>query len=354
MPPMSKSIRTWMAILLLPNIPLHAERKTSPSYSIEADMLGFSGSIDAASESGLELMSTFGGYGSDVEPSSSSGYLLQFGLWGGGNALRSAALETVLSFDGVPSTATLKIPAGAFANNYLLSTSAGTPDEINSLNMGVYQRAISTLGRMGQNEHTFPVGNRLWSIHAVDTDGNPLGQLKKAATLTLPYPDVDGDGVVDGTTPPVHASTLSLWWLDETNNLWVRLSNPTVNTTARTVSAPIWHFSVFTLMGAPVINAGEPYAYPVPFRPKGPNAGAGAGKTGTEAGGIKFTNVPSNGTIRIFTLNGGLVRELAIGNANPLNWDVKGDSGEEVGTGTYIYVIEGLNVKKTGKLTVIR
>ncbi|MFH1859824.1 MAG: T9SS type A sorting domain-containing protein [bacterium] len=58
----------------------------------------------------------------------------------------------------------------------------------------------------------------------------------------------------------------------------------------------------------------------------------------------------SNSVIRIYTLAGELVATI-----NKDTWDAKNDDGKAVASGVYFYVVEdGGNVRKTGKLAVIR
>ena len=88
----------------------------------------------------------------------------------------------------------------------------------------------------------------------------------------------------------------------------------------------------------------EPHAYPVPFTP-GKNAAHTA---------ISFTNLPASGTIKIYTIDGRQVVDLAIPNNGILDWPATNSKGEKVATGVYIYRIEGDGQETEGKLVVIR
>ncbi|MFH1823856.1 MAG: M6 family metalloprotease domain-containing protein [Candidatus Firestonebacteria bacterium] len=75
---------------------------------------------------------------------------------------------------------------------------------------------------------------------------------------------------------------------------------------------------------------------------------------------IKFTNVPVNSTLKIYTASGELVKEIVygaegnIGNGE-IAFDGKNDSGEEIVRGIYFYVItDNKDGKKTGKFGVIK
>ncbi|MFC1566933.1 T9SS type A sorting domain-containing protein [bacterium] len=88
----------------------------------------------------------------------------------------------------------------------------------------------------------------------------------------------------------------------------------------------------------------EAYAYPVPFKPS---------ENHTH---ITFTNLTAKVDIYIYTISGELVRKLYknCDAADEVRWDVKNDSGEEVFSGLYIYVIKNGKQVQEGKLVVIR
>jgi hypothetical protein len=135
----------------------------------------------------------------------------------------------------------------------------------------------------------------------------------------------------------------------------VRLPTSSVDTAARTVSAPLAHFSSYALIAAEDLSAADAYAFPVPFRPHGPNSGSGAGRTGREETGITFTELPAQGTIEVFNVRGERVWRSDIPNASgQLRWDVRNQSGQPVASGVYLYVIQSPKDKKTGKLAIVR
>jgi len=148
---------------------------------------------------------------------------------------------------------------------------------------------------------------------------------------------------------------LSVWWLDEAHSLWVKLPGGAVDPLRQNVSVPIRHFSVYAVMGAPTFQVGDVYAFPVPWRPQGSRAGLGPGQTGTLSDGITFTNMPEQAVVRVYTMSGNLVREILHSDGMPqLKWDVKNSSGEDVVSGTYIYVVESHQSRKKGQLVIIR
>jgi hypothetical protein len=93
---------------------------------------------------------------------------------------------------------------------------------------------------------------------------------------------------------------------------------------------------------------GRPHAAPNPFRP---------GSNGAyDASGITFSEIPAGSTIRIYTLVGELVAELTDVDGNGMeSWNVKNNSGKDLASGVYVYVIvpaSGPAVR--GKVVIVR
>ncbi|MBI2119002.1 MAG: Ig-like domain-containing protein [Elusimicrobia bacterium] len=181
---------------------------------------------------------------------------------------------------------------------------------------------------------------------ALKKDGKQLtSNFNKPVTIKMPYADADNDGFIDETSPKVRAKTLEAYYLDETNNVWQKVPSSTIDTSAKRVTFKVNHFSAYALLGAPDNDVSGVYAYPVPFKP------------GNGHKNITFTNLPSDGKIRIFTAAGELVRDIsfsATSGESTLNWNVKNSDGEDCASDVYLYVVESGSKKKTGKLVVIR
>ncbi len=170
------------------------------------------------------------------------------------------------------------------------------------------------------------------------------GVFNTDVTLVMPYPDANDDGIVDDTNPPVRANALVLSWLDEETGIWVRVPGSVVDVKAKTITTPIRHFSVYGIIGTPSMDLSNAYAFPVPFKPS-----LGHRQIG-------FKNLSDVGVIRVYTINGELVRELPISASNQgiLYWDVTNSSGEPVASDVYLYLIQNDQQKKTGKLMIVR
>lgn len=186
------------------------------------------------------------------------------------------------------------------------------------------------------------------SVSPYDASGNPL-QPNSACVVTLPYADANGDGLLEGSGAWVKPANLAVWLMDEERSLWVKQTGASLNTSSRTVSLPVSHFSNYALLAVPDADLSPVFAYPVPFRP---NAGNPA-RYGTWAQGIRFTNLPGYGKVRIYTLGGQLVRELAVSGVTE-TWDVKNSGGALVASGVYLWEASAGDGRKTGKLVIIK
>jgi hypothetical protein len=73
---------------------------------------------------------------------------------------------------------------------------------------------------------------------------------------------------------------------------------------------------------------------------------------------LRFVNLPNQAVVRIFTLNGTLVRVLThddIQGGGELSWDLRNRNNQFVASGVYFFVVEGPDGKThTGKFTVVQ
>lgn len=329
--------------------------KIGPTYEIPADSVGASGSTDGKSPNGFRLRYTIGTIGpSSIITLSTTNFSVTPGIWAGAPSLNPQNGETTYTFGPEDGQGKLIIPPGALTQDYLLYSSTSPASKPLRVSPAVISEARSKLNQSA-SPFTRPAQEKVWELYLQEEDGRRTSVIfQKPGTLTLPYKDDNDDGILDGAAAPVRVKTLSIWWLDEDHSLWVRIPSSVVNISSKTVTASVGHLSVFAVMGAPDSDPSASFAFPVPWRPGGPNAGAGAGQTGNLDEGITFTNMPDIATIRIYTLSGSLVRELHHTSGPVEVFDVKSDAGELLATGTYVYVIESNGTKKTGKLAVIR
>jgi len=203
-----------------------------------------------------------------------------------------------------------------------------------------------------------PVSNNLAEVAIFDEQDAYAKPLANTGTLVMHYTDANNDGIVDGSNPAVRVQTLAAWRLDETRNTWVELPGTGADTAARTITVPFNTTGVYSMIGTQDTGISKSFkAYPVPFRPNGPDAGTGLGQTGTEAAGITFENAPQSGKIEIYTLDGRLVKKISVPDSLPfpykVNWDVRTASGQKAASGVYIWRVNAAGSSMTGKLMVI-
>ena len=203
-----------------------------------------------------------------------------------------------------------------------------------------------------------PAATSVMEVAIFDEQDYYTKPLTKRGALVMHYSDANNDGLVDGSNPPVRVNTLTAWGLDETRNTWVELPGTGADPASQTVTAYFDSPGVYAMLGAQDLSISRNFkAYPVPFRPNGPQAGVGPGQTGTEAAGITFENAPQGGIIEIYTLDGRLVRKLDIPAELPMpysvKWDVRTASGNKTASGVYIWRVKSDTNALTGKLMVI-
>ncbi len=212
-------------------------------------------------------------------------------------------------------------------------------------------REANSKSKKDAHRFTYSLDRTIREFNFYDKDGNRVTErFDSYVTITIPYRDEDGDGFVDGTEPPVSDNTVAMYWLNEEHSLWIRLPMSVVDMEQNKVSVNVRGFSVYTLMGANFADLSRVYCYPVPYVPNDGND-----KTGTEDEGITFVNLSSEAEIKIYTISGELVKEIKHDDGQPIyNWDVKGDAGQKLFSGVYIYHIKNEQEEKFGKLVIIK
>ena len=254
------------------------------------------------------------------------------------NALYGSDGRTLVRLNNIPVASSL----------LLISTSpAAFPLEANPAEI---KQAMLSL----PNTITGPDSTREFVLFTGTTvyNGSLLG------TITLPYSDQDGDGFVDGSAPLLAVDDLQPYEL--INGHWVPISGPVIKDTARqTLTFYMSHLAVYTLSGpmsSSVPNTSN-YArvFPNPWHPTrndrfGSSTIAGCGT------GLIFNNLASRGIIRIYSIQGDLVRELNIGAADNgcKVWDGRNSVGRVVASGIYVAVIKTQTSSKnsTEKMTI--
>jgi hypothetical protein len=253
----------------------------------------------------------------------------------------------------VPSGALhLEIPSSSLSD---YAAVLSTRDPLTSP-LRVDPNSIREANRKARQASPYRIPMALREISAFNAQGQAIAASGKPMLVTLSASPSETASAAE--TPYIRSNTLSVWGLDEEHKLWVKI--PASRATGEgSVSAPATHFSVFALMGSASGSTSEVFVFPTPWRPNGPNAGDGQGQTGSVAGGITFTTLPSECRIKIYTLAGELVRELVHSDVNSPEqsrerWDGKTSGGDPVASGVYLWRVESDVDTKTGKLMVIR
>lgn len=263
------------------------------------------------------------------------------------------SLATTLAFPGTNSSLTLP-PGSIEMDTFDIALNRNSGSSQLSVDQSKIDLANSRLA-INEGAWALPLTGNITETCIFDDQGSWDQPFKKPGYLTLSYRDDNGDGIIDGSNPPMRADTARVWGLDEDRDMWVKLPPSGLDAAANTITIPLQGPGVFAIVATVDDSVKNVYAYPVPFRPNGGAAGIGAGRTGTAAGGITFSGLPQTGRIEIYTLDGMLVKKIAIENpaTAEIKWDVKNSAGEKVRSDVYIWrVISGSNVK-AGKLMII-
>ncbi|OGS18503.1 MAG: hypothetical protein A2219_03670 [Elusimicrobia bacterium RIFOXYA2_FULL_50_26] len=175
-------------------------------------------------------------------------------------------------------------------------------------------------------------------------------------TLTFSYNDINGDDIIDGSSPQLSANTLKIFAFDPADKAWEIETTSVLNKTAKTASARISHFSIYSLVSyLPVKSAlADAFVYPNPYKP-----GTGGSFDRTVFGdGVVFESLTARAKIRVFNVAGELVADLAEEDGDGrLVWNATNSDGSRLASGLYIYMIQNSDDssdKRSGKLAIIK
>ncbi|MFH1725394.1 MAG: FG-GAP-like repeat-containing protein [Elusimicrobiota bacterium] len=163
----------------------------------------------------------------------------------------------------------------------------------------------------------------------------------KTATIVLTYPDVNDDGIVDGTV--IRVSDLDMYSAATIAGPWVKDLSSSVDAAGKTVTGLTSHFSFFALFGpAAAADLMTVRVYPNPFMPNSGSSDDGVPYSSADPNsGIIFDNLPASVNVKIYTITGQLVDRFGADNpSGKLQWDVKNTTGQHVASGGYFAVIE--------------
>lgn len=202
--------------------------------------------------------------------------------------------------------------------------------------------------KLGANSHL--ISGALREFLFIVSQVKQTGNFSLPVAITIPYSDVDDDGFVDGVSPRLDETKLGLYALNEQAANWESAGSATVNAAANTISAEAGHFSAYALIGIFFSeNLGSVVVYPNPYKP-------GSGGS-FDAAGITFANLTSQATIRIFSLTGELIRELAktAADGDRLLWDGANSWGKALASGVYLYSVTNESGRhQAGRVAIVR
>jgi hypothetical protein len=177
----------------------------------------------------------------------------------------------------------------------------------------------------------------------------------KEALITISYPDVDNDGIVDGIN--ITEDDLAIFSYNSIYNFWERNKTTEIDKVKNTCSAKIKHFSIYGLFQASTKNLDDILVYPNPYVPHdGIDANGKPCIPGDINSGIIFENLTKSLEIHIYTLSGELVWNRYINSTSGrIQWDAKDNKGEDVPSGIYFAVFTSTTgQKKVLKIAIIR
>lgn len=183
---------------------------------------------------------------------------------------------------------------------------------------------------------------------AMDPSGATINSFSAAPTLVLAYPDADNDGRIDGDL--ISESLAWIYYLDESAGRWVPLESVSRDASANTLTAPVQHFSVYSVRVTASASGGlgSLKAYPNPCDLRSSPV-------------LRISGVPVDASaVKVYIYNsaGELVRTLTAGDGvgafNAVTWDGRLAGGEKAASGLYLYLVSTANHGKgSGKFYIV-
>ncbi len=181
---------------------------------------------------------------------------------------------------------------------------------------------------------------------AYDPAGAAVTSFLQPVTITMSYPDADNDGLIDGDL--LAESRARIYYLDETLGKWTVVADCVRNAALNTVSAPVNHFSVYsvrTQSEEQYMLAPKAYPNPCDFKKQA----------------LTIFGIPPDAVnVKTYIYNSAaeLVRTLSSGDGidtgNKASWDGRLKNGSKTASGLYMYLVKTSNYGKgKGKFFVV-
>ncbi|MBK8869897.1 MAG: hypothetical protein IPN19_02315 [Elusimicrobia bacterium] len=261
-------------------------------------------------------------------------------------AMDPAQKAVFVSEDGKVS---VSVPAGSLGSEPVGVAINDRPETVSVAGAaslpGLVDKATASMGR--QSGGAFKKIFSIKELSVFDTKGTMRsaaygGDVRMSFDITNDVA-MDNGGISYMAGTSIRAKDLAIYELDQRTGVWNKMPDSQVSEQAGTVSVPLRHSGTYALGGSPNYDLSNAHAYPVPYRP------------GRDPNGISFTGLSSFGSIKIFTLDGRLVKTMGYDGVSSVDWNpVTSDGGDPVGSDVYLYVIENDQQRKVGKLMVIR
>ena len=176
----------------------------------------------------------------------------------------------------------------------------------------------------------------------IDSSDNNLNNFNGFIEIKFKYLDEDDDGVVDNTR--LYVNSLKIYRLE--NNEWKIVNDGGrngVDKVSKYVIADVLYLGKFCVLGDEVnFNIDEIEVFPNPINFEEDNY-------------LRFKKLPQNSIIKIYNLNGVLIRVLIPDESKTeCKWYGKDSKGNKVSYGLYFYVIENSFSKKIGKIGILK
>ncbi len=183
---------------------------------------------------------------------------------------------------------------------------------------------------------------------ARNSAGVILTVFSSSPTITIPYPDSNGDGFIDGDM--VRESLAWLYYMDETAGRWTPLTGVRLYPATNRVSAEVSHFSVYSIRGksGSGLSLVDLKAYPSPCYFRSDPV-------------LTFSGIPLdavNPMVLIYNEAGELVRKLSPGDGidslHTASWNGRLSGGSKAASGLYIYLVRTDNYGRgKGKFFIV-
>jgi hypothetical protein len=215
------------------------------------------------------------------------------------------------------------VPAGVLSGSFLISVST------------VPALVTATADALSEDSLKLEETDLVREFSARNVSGEQIHSFPAPITITLSYPDADGDGTIDGTG--IKENFAGIYYLDAALNSWTQVDGVRRDLAANTLAAEVNHFSLYSIraLNAAAFSSFRLKAYPNPCN---------FSKTTV----LTISGIPADEpapAVYIYNSAGELVRSLKRGDGidpvtNFVTWNGRRKSGGRAASGLYIYLLK--------------